>query len=209
MASKRQKTLSQTLQNATKTPTIFVKHNVEAPKGDDAKGFLDRFRRDTVDAHRRANQTPSQLVDSAEESEDDDDDFEEDEPESTAQQVEGAGLRYTAILRTRLLMGSMLAPYAFVARTLHVPASFPPGSSSMAFLRCYSSQQQPAYHWLRPRPLGAVCTAAMHNFTRPCSVLLQCMSQTPLTTCMETADGPPLLCEYRSYWDPILAYAPC
>lgn len=39
------------------------------------------------------------------------------------------------------------------------------------------------------------------------SVLLQYIARFPLTTCVAAADaGPSQLCEYRGYWDPVLAY---
>lgn len=118
-STKRQKTLSQTLQHTTNAPTIFIKHEVEVPKGDDAKGFLDRFRRDTVDAHRRANATPSQPM--LTDSEDEDIDLDMDGPESNVQHVEGAGLRYAAILRTRLLTGAMLSTYVLLPARINHP----------------------------------------------------------------------------------------
>lgn len=113
---KTQKTLSQAIHHATNTPTIFIKHDVEVPKGDDAKGFLDRFRRDSVEAHRRADHAPQPplLMDSTLE---DDDDMEDDTPQPTSTHIQSAGLRYTAILRTRLLTRALLSPYASLSTT--------------------------------------------------------------------------------------------
>lgn len=208
-AQKRQKTISQTFQQATNSTTIFTKHDIQTPKGDDAKGFLDRFRRDVLEDHRRANQTPSQPMFDAEDDDEDMDDS--DEPATTTQQVEGAGLRYTAILRTRLITGSMLSPYAADVRhaCMHTSTHYPREQINGLYevLLLAAMSDMPLVATEASRYYAALLSKAPHAAAHPPSVLLHYMRQVPLTTCVPPeGDALPFLCEYRGYWDPVLAY---
>ncbi len=123
-SQKRQKTLKQTFATDKTQTSYFAKHTTAIPKADDAKGFLDRFRRDVLDALRHQRRSQKGLATPAHSN--DDSDWEEEDgmldeglgpPESTSvQHVEATGLRYPTILRARLLANSMLSKYGVMGR---------------------------------------------------------------------------------------------